>query len=111
MLASPKDSYERAELHSRNYTVNVINAENDRIYLANPNGMVYSLREMGHLHPSPLRDPKQPVFGYIPPEGIPEEKTALINQPGPEITPGNASPAKPADADQPDAAEDEEENL
>ena len=96
MLASPRDSLERAGLNARLYTLNINNEENDRLYLASPNGLIYSLREIGHLQSAPLRDPNLPPFGYIPPEGFPEEKA------GPMI-PGTPPPAQPG-ADNPEAS-------
>jgi outer membrane protein assembly factor BamB len=99
ILASARDVVERAGLNTRQFTVEFTNEEDDRIYLATPSGMLYSLREMGRLKPVPLRDPNLPEFGYIPPEGLREEKPAPIGQAPPGLVPAEPAPAaNPADA-------------
>jgi hypothetical protein len=71
--------------------------------LASPNGMIYSLREIGRMAPTPLRDPSLPEFGYVPPDGLREEKPAPIGQAPPGFEPAAAAAANPGDA----GAEDE----
>jgi outer membrane protein assembly factor BamB len=97
ILASPREVVERAGLNTRQFTLDFTNEENDRIYLASPNGMIYSLREMGRLSPTPLRDPNLPVFGYVPPDGLREEKPAPIGQAPPGFEPAVPTPAQPDD--------------
>jgi outer membrane protein assembly factor BamB len=70
ILADPRVSLERAGLNLREFTVNMTNVVNDRLYMATPSGMLICLREIGQLRPQPLRDPKLPPFGTIPPEGV-----------------------------------------
>jgi outer membrane protein assembly factor BamB len=81
VLADPRVTLQRAGLKLREYTVGLTNIENDRIYTATPSGLVMSLREIGQLQPRPLRDPKLPPLGFIPPEG------ALPQTPPPPTTP------------------------
>ena len=66
------------------------NEQNDRMYFATPSGLVICLREIGQNQPRPLRDPKAPPFGHIPPEGIPTTPPAA---PPAETTPPPSEPA------------------
>jgi hypothetical protein len=98
MLADPRTTYSRAGLNLRDYDLTLTNRLNDRIYLATSDGLIVALREMGQLRPRPLHDPAAKPFGYIPPEGIPEENPALAPLPG-AVEPG----AEPAPAPEPGA--------
>jgi outer membrane protein assembly factor BamB len=69
VIADPRVTLQRAGLNLREYSVGLTNNQNDRIYTATPSGLLMCLREIGQLQPRPLRDPKQPPLGYIPPEG------------------------------------------
>jgi outer membrane protein assembly factor BamB len=70
MLADPRGTHDRAGLNLREFTVGMTNSQDDRMYMATPAGLLICLCEQGQLQPRPLRDPKQPPFGYVPPEGI-----------------------------------------
>lgn len=87
MLFTPRETHERAGLNLRDYTLAVTNAVNDRMYFGTPSGFLLCLREAGQVQPRPLRDPKAPLFGYIPPEGEPAIPT-------PPETPTEAQPAE-----------------
>jgi outer membrane protein assembly factor BamB len=82
-LVDPGESHLRAGLNLREYTLNVVNRANDRMYFATPSGMIVCLREAGLPQPRLVRDPKAQPFGYIPPEGL---KT-LTPPPTPSETP------------------------
>ena len=87
MLADPRVTYERAGLNLREYHVSLTNNLNDRLYMATSAGLVICLREIGQLQPSPLRDSKQPPFGYIPPEGALPSTAPLITPANPDQPP------------------------
>jgi outer membrane protein assembly factor BamB len=95
ILADPRATHERAGLNLRDYDLSLTNNVNDRLYMATRSGLMICLREMGQIQPRPLRDPKLPPFGFIPPEGA-------LTVP----TPVPAAPATPADnaAPAPEAA-------
>ena len=69
ILADPRATAQRAGLNLREFTVGLTNNLNDRLFMASPSGLVICLRELGQLQPRPLRDPKLPPFGTVPPEG------------------------------------------
>ena len=69
---------------------------NDRLYMATPSGLVICLREIGQLQPRPLRDPKQPPFGYIPPEGALPSDCADDPDPASRLAAARARPAPDA---------------
>lgn len=94
MVVDPSGSHIRAGLNLREYDQSIVNRFNDRIYFGTRSGMILSLREIGQARPQLLRDPKQPPFGYIPPEGI------SLTPP----TPPAAEPAANAEG-QPDAGQ------
>jgi outer membrane protein assembly factor BamB len=103
-LADPGQTLIRAGLNLRDYDQNIVNRFNDRLYFATGSGMIVCLRETAQAEPRPLKDPKAPPFGYIPPEGI---KLTPPTPPGaePKIelgVPGRAEP-RGADKDKPDA--------
>jgi outer membrane protein assembly factor BamB len=72
MLADARATHQRAGLNLRDFTLNPANHLNDRLYFATPAGMVICMREVGQVRPRLIRDPKEPTFGYIPPEGYPD---------------------------------------
>jgi outer membrane protein assembly factor BamB len=67
---SPRDTRDRAGLNLREFTVDLTNHLNDRMYFATPSGLLLCLRESGQIVPRPLRDAKGPKFGYLPPNGV-----------------------------------------
>lgn len=73
ILDDPRTTSQVKGLNLREFTLGQTNQINDRIYLATPSGSVICLREMGRLSPTPLRDPAEKPFGYIPPGGYPED--------------------------------------
>jgi hypothetical protein len=101
-LVDPGESHLRAGLNLREYTMNVVNRSNDRMYFATPSGMVVCLREAGLPQPRPVRDPKAQPFGYIPPEGL---KT-LTPPPIPSETPETG--AEPVPQPKKEGEEDKE---
>jgi outer membrane protein assembly factor BamB len=70
MIVDPSGSHIRAGLNLREYDLSIVNRFNDRSYFGTRSGMILALREVGQTRPHLLRDPKQPPFGYVPPEGI-----------------------------------------
>jgi outer membrane protein assembly factor BamB len=94
VLADPRVTLQRAGLNLRDYEVGLTNNVNDRLYMATRSGLLICLREIGQLQPRPLRDPKLPPFGTIPPEGALSTPSAKLIAPEPPAE--NATP--PADA-------------
>jgi outer membrane protein assembly factor BamB len=83
IVVDPSGSHLRAGLNLRDYDLGIVNRFNDRMYFATNSGMILALREIGLIPPRPLRDPKQPPFGYIPPEGLqPTPPTPPAAEPG-----------------------------
>lgn len=70
VLARPEATFHRAGLNLREFTLGLTNSLDDRLYVGTGTGLILCLREIGRLAPRPLRDPKLPPLGYIPPEGI-----------------------------------------
>ena len=70
MVVDPSGSHLRAGLNLREYDLDIVNRFNDRMYFATRSGLILAIREIGLTQPRLLRDPKQPPFGYIPPEGL-----------------------------------------
>lgn len=97
MVIDPSGSHVRAGLNLREYDLSIVNRFNDRIYFGTRSGMILSLREIGQAQPRLLRDPKQPPFGYIPPEGLQQTPP----------TPPAAEPGATPEAGQEPAAEGE----
>ncbi|MDB5351883.1 MAG: outer membrane protein assembly factor BamB, contains PQQ-like beta-propeller repeat [Planctomycetota bacterium] len=89
ILAMPRDTRERAGLDLRDYRYAHTNHENDRMYFATAGGFILCLREAGQSLPRPLRDPKAPKFGTLPPGGEPPTPT-------PPAAPTEAPPAEGA---------------
>jgi outer membrane protein assembly factor BamB len=97
MVIDPGQSLHRAGLNLREYDLNVVNRFNDRMYFATKSGMILALREIGLPQPKLLRDPKQPPFGYIPPEGLKDTTPIVPAESQPATTP-EGEPAAGADA-------------
>jgi outer membrane protein assembly factor BamB len=70
MVIDTSDSYVRAGLNLRDYDSHIVDRFSDRMYFASRCGVIVAIREIGQAEPALLRDPKQPPFGYVPPEGI-----------------------------------------
>ncbi len=66
LLAGPRETYERANLNLREYSLGFTNDENDRIYLATRFGSLICLREIGARQPDMLKNPADPPFGSLP---------------------------------------------
>ncbi len=97
-IADPRSTRDRSGVNLREFTLDVTNSLNDRLYFATPSGMVLAIREIGAVQPHLLRDPKAPAFGFIP---TVDEATTPPTVP--TETPVDAD-AAPADAgDQPAA--------
>ncbi len=100
IVIDPAASHLRAGLNLREYPLYLVNRFNDRMYLGTRSGLILALREIGQVRPQLLRDPKQPPFGFIPPEGI------ELNPPPPPETPAeNTTPEPAADAANPAGGE------
>jgi hypothetical protein len=99
-LIDPGESHLRAGLNLREYPLNVVNRDNDRMYFATPSGLIICLREAGLPQPRLVRDPNAQPFGYIPPEGL----KSLTPPPTPSATPETG--AEPAAQPKPEAEED-----
>jgi hypothetical protein len=98
IVASPEATFHRACLNLRDYDLGPTNSLDDRLYFGTRSGLIICLREIGQFAPRPLRDPKTPPFGYVPPEGI--ELKPAIQPPPVETPPVEAPPAEapPAEA-------------
>jgi outer membrane protein assembly factor BamB len=70
VVASARDTVQRAGLTVRQLSVPVLNTEDDRLLLVSPDGLIYSVREIGRLERTPLRDPDLPPFGTVPLNGF-----------------------------------------
>ena len=81
ILFSPRDTFERAGLNLRDYTVSLTNSHNDRVYVATPSGSLLCLREAGQFIPRELRDPKVPRFGVLPEGAAPAAAPAAAEAP------------------------------
>jgi outer membrane protein assembly factor BamB len=119
VLVDPVATYRRAGLDLRGLTVAYTNYFDDRLYFASPTGLIVCLREQGQVQPRLLRDPNEPPFGYLPPEGDDPATGATTPpdvpnaQPQPEARPEPDEPP-PADAQKkapakPDDAEPDDE--
>jgi outer membrane protein assembly factor BamB len=97
MVVDPGQSHLRSGLNLREYDLSVVNRFNDRMYFATKSGMILAIREIGLPDPKLLRDPKQPPFGYIPPEGL-KDTTPTAPETQPATTP-EGEPAAGAGAD------------
>jgi outer membrane protein assembly factor BamB len=69
VLFDPRATLERAGVNLRDYDMALTNAVNDRLYFATSSGFIMAIRELGKTRPTLLRDPKQPKFGFLPPDG------------------------------------------
>jgi outer membrane protein assembly factor BamB len=96
MVASPADTFVRAGLNLRSYTLGPTNRLDDRLCFATSSGLIICLREIGQPQPRLLRDPKEKPFGHIPPEGIDTNP-----HPAPEAAPAEGAPAEGAAAPEP----------
>jgi outer membrane protein assembly factor BamB len=98
MVASPEATFHRACLNLRDFDLGPTNSLDDRLYFGTRSGLIICLREIGQYAPRPLRDPKTPPFGYVPPEGI--EIKPAIQPPPVEVPPAEPPPAEapPAEA-------------
>jgi outer membrane protein assembly factor BamB len=95
MVVDPSETHLRAGLNLRDFDLDIVNRFNDRMCFATTSGLIVSLRETGQVVPRLLRDPKQPPFGYVPPEGIkPTPPPTPTVEPGTE--PAAADAAAPA---------------
>jgi outer membrane protein assembly factor BamB len=108
MVIDPSASHLRAGLNLREYDQDITNRFNDRLYFATSSGMILCLREVGQPQPRPLKDPKAPPFGYVPPEGLkqtpPTPPSATGVEPGAQPTAEPVPPgAEPVGAEKPGA--------
>jgi outer membrane protein assembly factor BamB len=98
-LFDPKATHEGAGVHLRDYSMALTNAVNDRLYFATEYGFVLAIREAGSVRPRLLRDPKEPKFGTLPPDGEPQ------TPPVPPATATGDATRPAADAAKPPAEE------
>ncbi|HEU5115058.1 MAG TPA: PQQ-binding-like beta-propeller repeat protein [Isosphaeraceae bacterium] len=70
VVASARDTLERAGLNLRPFVLSFPNYYDDRLYYSTPNGLIICLREIGRTKPTTLRDPTLAPFGTIPKEGL-----------------------------------------
>jgi outer membrane protein assembly factor BamB len=112
MVIDPSDSHLRAGVNLREYSLNIVNRFNDRMYYGTNSGLILALRESGSAQPSLLRDPRQLPFGYIPPEGLqqtPPPTPAAEPDATPEAQPGAAGDEPAAKKEAEPAAKKEAE--
>lgn len=69
-------------LDVREYTLDVVNKDNDRLYLGTPSGLVVCLRDAEQIEPTPLRLPAERPFGFI--EGVDDQVRDGETPPPPE---------------------------
>jgi outer membrane protein assembly factor BamB len=108
-LVGPGETHFRIGLNLREYSLNIVNRFNDRLYFGTDSGMIVCMRESGLAQPHLLRDPKAPTFGYVPPEGIkltPPPPPGAEQPKTEEGAPGAEDAAKEKDKEK--AAEDKE---
>ncbi len=102
MVIDPSETHLRAGLNLRDFDYDIVNRFNDRLAFATASGLVVSLRETAQVVPRLLRDPKQPPFGYVPPEGIkPTPPPSPTIEPGTEPAPADAGDAAAPAAEKP----------
>lgn len=75
VLASPRETKDRAGLNLREYDYSYSNDQNDRLYFATKSGFLLCLHDTGQMEPRPLRAPDSKPFGYLPPDGEPRIAT------------------------------------
>jgi hypothetical protein len=98
MIFDPRATHERAGLNLREFNFGPTNRSNDRMYIANKQGMLVCIREAGAVKPYQLRDPNEKPFGYVPPEGyedapkIPAAPQAANPEGAPAGAPAGANP-------------------
>lgn len=93
-VATARDSYERAGLNLREYSISLTNRLDDRLYFATPSGMLLCIRETGKTAPTYLRDPKTQVpFGTIPDPDAAEADPGAAPVDMPPATPPTPTPA------------------
>lgn len=118
VLASRRDTRDRAGLDLRPFVLHFPNYYDDRIYYATPTGLMICLREIGRIEPVPLRDPRLAPFGTIPKEGLmtkveepiyigPDGELQYKSKPAPEDQ-NNAVPAPEGEAPNPFGQENPE---
>jgi PQQ-like domain len=108
IVADPSETHLRTGLNLREYEWNIVNRFTDRLYFGTRSGLILAIRESGLPEPKLLRDPKQPPFGYVPPEGIKDiPPTPPAAEPGaaPEGGQPPAGQEAAPDANAPPAAE------
>jgi outer membrane protein assembly factor BamB len=71
LTSGSQDTFERAGLNLRDYTLTPTNRLNDRLYFATPSGMIFCAREIGALKPRFVRPADSPEFGKLPEFGQP----------------------------------------
>jgi outer membrane protein assembly factor BamB len=107
LASSSQDTFERAGLNLREYTLTPTNRLNDRLYFATPSGMIFCAREIGALKPQLIRPAGSPEFGKLPEYGEPvtppvspdpmeeepmDEAVPDDEVPAPEMEDGDAMP-------------------
>lgn len=101
MIADAVATHQRAGLDLRELPLSFPNYQNDRLYFGSSSGFLVCLREIGRVDPLPLRDPRQPPFGTIPPDGFVSDQELPPGSPAPTPPPASDSsePALKADED------------
>ncbi len=95
IVASPRDTVERAGLNLRPFVLTFPNYYDDRLYFATPSGLLVCLREIGRTKPTTLRDPSLAPFGTIPKEGLlTETEEPILITPTGELKYKSAPPAE-----------------
>ena len=94
IIFDPLSTLQRAGINIRSYTLGPTNRLDDRLYFGTSTGLLLCLREINQLNPRLNRDPKSKPFGYIPPEGYPDD----LARPGATPVPAPTPTEPPADA-------------
>jgi len=91
VIYDPAMTLTRAGINLRGFSLGPTNRFDDRLYFGTTHGLIICLREINQVAPRTLRDPKAKPFGYVPPEGYPDE----FNTAPPPVIPTPAETTEP----------------
>lgn len=105
LIATARDTAQRAGLTIRQLSVPVMNTQDDRLVLVSPDGLIYSIREIDRVQPTPLRDPDAVDFGHVPRDGFRSDEDMALRPPAPQV-PATDAGAEDASTPEPDDSND-----